>query len=53
MIYRKQENAFRKCRDALCDGPDDPLVLVVMMIAMFGGLLAWIKIVYTVAELFK
>lgn len=53
MTYRKQENAFRKCRDALCDGPDDPWVIVVMMIGCFCGLLLCTAIVYGLKGIFN
>ncbi|WP_158010802.1 hypothetical protein [Tardibacter chloracetimidivorans] len=43
---------YRKCRDALCDGPDDPWKLIAMTGGCFGGLLLWIAIIYGLNGLF-
>ena len=44
---------FRKCRDALRDGPDSPWTLVAMAVACVLGLGVWSLLIFGLTDLMK
>lgn len=44
---------FRKCRDALRDGPDSAWTLVTMAVACVLGLGVWSLLIFGLADLMK
>ena len=44
---------FRKCRDALRDGPDSPWTLVAMAVACVLGLGVWSLLIFGLADYLK
>lgn len=44
---------FRKCSDALRDGPDSPWTLVTMSVACVLGLGVWSLLIFGLADLLK